>query len=269
MRDSGVVLRDPGKLHATEEFKPHTLTDCFGKTNIVTDLFPDYSSLAQLDNLFVIIESIVQDQAKIIFTPNIGAYASFRKAYVEMVIDEIAPLPKASKNLVILTRHGMPDMDGEAYPLFSPVYARGMTQEVALALKDTNSKVVVADTDFAADDDDPDNLRLSSAEAVRMGISEGYDNVIMVLIDFVTENTDSIFASRYETFEDYGFAYKADVSYVDQDMPFRTVMVEGKTQIIVAGTPVGEPYRTYLARGIFDALATVLREAEWPQLVTK
>jgi len=238
------------------------------KTIVVTDIFPAYSSLEQLDSLFVLIAATVNDRAKLIFTPNIGAFPSFRKAYTQLVSDEVAQLPGSSRNLVILTRHGMPDMDGEAYPLFAPVYAEGLTRDVTQVLQGTDSKVVVADTDFAEDDDDPDNLRLAATEAIAMGISEGYDHIIMVLVDFLTENTDSIFASRYESLGEYGFSYEAEVPYTDQDRPYRTTLTQGKTRIIVAGTPVGEPYRNQLARGIFDAIATVLREEEWPQVTT-
>jgi hypothetical protein len=216
----------------------------------------------------VLIAETVNERAKLIFTPNIGAFPSFRKAYTQLVSDEVAQLPGSSRNLVILTRHGMPDMDGEAYPLFAPIYAEGMTGDVTRALQGTDSKVVVADTDFAEDDDDSDNLRLAATEAIAMGISEGYDHIIMVLVDFLTENTDSIFASRYESLGEYGFSYEAEVPYTDQDRPYRTTMTQGKTRIIVAGTPVGEPYRNHLARGIFDAIATVLREEEWPQVTT-
>ncbi len=376
MRDSGIVLRDPQSLFASEEFKPTTLVDCYGKSSnaqgtpytelavewkpprqeggaghfllpqknghvdiiekvavkmvaldyakmpgkvmptrkqqlaidkevarllaqefpgipfetafsfypnsieaavskllaagvetiVVTDVFPAYSSLEQLDSLFVLIAETVNDRAKLVFTPNIGAFPSFRKAYTQLARDEVAALPESSRNLIILTRHGMPEMKGEAYPLFAPVHAQGMTRDMTEALKGTDSKIVVADTDFAEDDDDPDNLRLAATEAIAMGISEGYDHIIMVLVDFLTENTDSIFASRYESLGEYGFAYEGEVPYTEQDRPYRTTMTQGKTTIIVAGTPVGEPYRNHLAQGIFDAMATVLREQEWPQV---
>jgi hypothetical protein len=143
-----------------------------------------------------------------------------------------------------------------------------MTRDMDEALLGTDSKVVVADTDFAGEEDDPDRLRLATTEAIATGISEGYDNIILVPVEFLTENTDSIFASRYESLGDYGFNYEGEVPYLDQDKPFRTEMTEGKSRIIFTGTPVGEPYRSHLAQGIFDAIATVLREEEWPEFTT-
>jgi protoheme ferro-lyase len=236
------------------------------ETIVVSDVFPVYSSLEQLDNLFVDIENIVNGRAKVVFAPSIGAYPSFRSAYTQIIIDEVAQLPGDSKNLVVLTRHGMPAMSGESYPLFAPVYSEGLTSEVLLALQGKDVTVVVADTDFATDEDDPEDLRLASAEAVSRGVNEGFDNVIFVFIDFLTENSDSIFASRYETLEHYGFAYESKVPYTDYGKRFRTETTQGNTRIIVAGTPVDEPYRKQLARGIFDSLATVLRGEIWPQL---
>jgi len=237
------------------------------ETIIAVDVFPVYSSLEQLDNLFVDIEQRVNGRAKVVFAPNIGAYPRFRSAYVQIVVDEMARLPVDSKNVVMLTRHGMPDMRGESYPLFAPVYAESMTRELLLALQGRDVKVVVADTDFASAEDDPDDLRLSSAEAVTMAVSEGFDNVIIVFIDFLTENTDSIFASRYETLEDYGFAYEAKVPYTDYSRRFRNETSAGDTRVIVAGTPVDPVYRKRLAGGIVDSLATVLRGDDWPQVI--
>lgn len=234
------------------------------ETIIASDVFPVYSSLEQLDNLFVQIATIVDGRAKLIFSPNVGAYASFRSAYTQLLVDELAQLPDGSRSLVVLTRHGMPEMSGESYPLFAPVYAEGLVSETQRAAKGANVTVVVADTDFAAEDDDPQDLRLSSAEAVHKGVTEGFDNVILVFVDFLSETTDSLFASRYETLEEYGFEYESEVPYTDQSVRFRTEMTDGDTRIIFAGTPVDEPYRKQLARGIFDSLATVLRGEEWP-----
>jgi hypothetical protein len=42
----------------------------------------------------------------------------------------------------------------------------------------------------------------------------------------------------------------------------------GDTRIVISGAPVGDTYRPMIARGIFDALATVLRGEAWPDLET-
>jgi len=36
---------------------------------------------------------------------------------------------------------------------------------------------------------------------------------------------------------------------------------------VVTGTPVGSRYRPHISRGLFDAVATVLKGEAWPQLV--
>ena len=49
--------------------------------------------------------------------------------------------------------------------------------------------------------------------------------------------------------------------------PFRLELASGKTRIVSAGCAVGDRYRPHISRGVYDALATVLRGEEWPQLI--
>jgi len=82
----------------------------------------------------------------------------------------------------------------------------------------------------------------------------------------MSENTDTIFCAREEALETIGFTYAGTVPYSDFSVPFRTDMRYGATRIILSGAPVGDMYRPMLARGIFDALSTVLRAEAWPAL---
>ena len=99
--------------------------------------------------------------------------------------------------------------------------------------------VIFADTDFAGEDMDPKEEKLASFEALEMGLEEEYDHIIFFLVDFMAENTDSIFAMRMETFEHLHFHYEGKVPYPDFSKPFRTELKQGKSRIVVAGTPVG------------------------------
>ena len=126
--------------------------------------------------------------------------------------------------------------------------------------------MVFADTEFSGEDDDPDNKRLSSAEALEMGLEKKYDYVVFVLVDFLTENTDTVYCAREEALEPIGFEYEGEVPYPDFSLPFRTELKQGATTIIIAGTPVGPQYRPLVVQGIYDALTTVLLGKEWPPL---
>ncbi len=237
------------------------------ETIVVCDLFPVFSNLEEFNSLFVEIEHIVNGRAKLVFTPSIGAFASFREAYVRMAHDEIKKLPAGSKNLMVLTRHGFPEMPGEPYHKLAPAYYKNLRQEVGKALEGTNTKVIFADTEFAGEDDDPDNKRLSSAEALKAGLQEKYDNIVYVLVDFLSENTDTVYCAREEALEPIHFEYGSTVPYNDFTKPFRTELKQGTTNIIVAGTPVGSRYQPIVSKGIFDAIATVLKGQKWPELV--
>ena len=235
-------------------------------TIVLCDFFHVYSSLEEFNSLFEEVKDAVAERAKVVFTPFPSAYPSYRRAYVRMAEDEILPLPKREKKLLILTRHGFPEIPGDPYPELARVFYLNVKKEIEQALKGTNTQVVFADTDFAGEDMDPKEEKLASFEAFEMGLEEEYDHIIFILVDFMAENTDSIFAMRVETFESLNFQYKKQVPYPDFSKPYRTEMREGKSRIIVAGTPVGK-YRSFISQGFFDAIATVLREDEWPQLI--
>jgi protoheme ferro-lyase len=236
------------------------------ETIVVSDLFPVYSNLEEFNALFVEIDHMVAGRAKIVFAPSIGAFATFRNAFVQMARDEIKGLPYDAMKLVILTRHGFPEMAGEPYHQLAPAYYDNLEKEVTAVLRDTSTDVFFADTEFAGDDDDPENKRTSSAEALSMGLEKKYDYIVFILVDFLTENTDTVYCAREEALEPLEFEYEGTVPYADFSQPFRTELQRGGTRIIIAGTPVGQKYRALVVQGIYDAISTVLQGKEWPKL---
>jgi len=236
------------------------------ETIVVSDLFAVYSNLEQFEALFPEIEHIVAGRAKIINAPQTGAFKSYRAAFVHMAKDEIAKLPEQGKKLLVLTRHGFPEMPGEPYFELAPSFYDSLQKEIEAELAGTGTRVVIANTEFAVEDDDPDDERLASSEILEQALEEKYDYLVYVLIDFVSENTDTVFCARDEALEPIEFSYDGTVPYTDFNMPFRTEVTHEDTRIIVAGTPVGPVYRPMIARGIMDALGTVLGGKPWPQL---
>ena len=99
-----------------------------------------------------------------------------------------------------------------------------------------------------------------------MGLEKKYDYIVFVLVDFLTENTDTVYCAREEALEPIGFEYEGEVPYPDFSLPFRTELKPEATTIIIAGTPVGPHYRPLVVQGIYDALSTVLLGKKWPQL---
>lgn len=237
------------------------------KTIVVVDFFHVYSSLEEFNGLFPEIKDAVAERAKIIYAPFPGAYESYRRAYVAMAQDEMARLPKNSRKLIVLTRHGFPDLAGDPYPVLAKVFYVNLKKEIEAAVEGANAHVVYADTDFAGEKDDKNKNKLASFEALEMGLEDKYDDIVFILVDFLSENTDTLFAMRLETFEKLHFKHGSQVPYPDFSQPYRTELQSGKTKIKVAGTPVGDRYRPHIARGIFDAAATVLRGKEWPLLL--
>lgn len=237
------------------------------ETIVVVDFFHVYSSLEEFNALFLEIKDAVAERAKTVFAPFAGAYASYRRAYVKMAEDEILHLPPKDRKLIILTRHGFPEIPGDPYPDLARVYYYNLKKEIEAAVPDTNTHVVFADTDFAGADMDPKEKRLASFEALEMALEDEYDYVIFLLVDFMSENTDSLFAHPTESLEPLHFEYEGQVPYPDFNKPFRLELKSGKTKIISAGCPVGDRYRPYISQGFFDTAATVLRGAPWPELL--
>jgi hypothetical protein len=251
------------------------------KTIVHCDIFPVYSSLEHFNTLYQDVKDAVAERAKVIFTPYPGAYLSFRKGIELMVTDEILPLPKKERKLLVLTRHGWPEIKGDPYPELGRVYYWNLKSEIEKALEGTNTVVVYADTDFAGEDDDPKHNRLASFEALDYGLEEKYDHIIFQMVDFTSENTDTIFAMRLETFEPLHFEYEGQVPYTDWSKPFRTELKGGRdfkyelketgeqstARVVVLGVPVGPRYRPHVSRGLVESIATVLKGEKWPQLI--
>ena len=169
----------------------------------------------------------------------------------------------------MLTRHGFPEMPGEPYHKLAPAYYSNLQSEVETALKGTGTDVVFADTEFSGEDDDPDNKRLSSAEALEMGLEKKYDYIVFVLVDFLTENTDTVYCAREEALEPIGFEYEGEVPYTDFSLPFRTELKQGSDHYHHCRySGWARHYRPLVVQGIYDALTTVLLGKEWPQLTS-
>jgi protoheme ferro-lyase len=237
------------------------------ETIVVTDLFPTYSNLEEFNALFVEIDHHVAGRVKVIYTPFVGAYPSFRNAFVQMAVDEIATLPKEDKKLVVLNRHGMPDLSGEPYYALAKVYYDNLKKETEAAVAGTNTDVIIANTEFAGEEDDEENKKVSTAETVEMSLKKGYKQVVFVLVDFVSENTDTVFCAREEGLEPLHFEYKGIAPYNDFTQPFRSVHKKDDTTFIMAGAPVGSKYAPLVSQGIYDAIATVLKGKKWPDLL--
>ena len=90
------------------------------KTIVHCDIFPVYSSLEQFNTLYQDVKDAAAERAKVVFTPYPGAYPSLRKGVELMATDEILPLPKKERKLLVLTRHGWPDTPGDPFPGAGP-----------------------------------------------------------------------------------------------------------------------------------------------------
>jgi protoheme ferro-lyase len=237
------------------------------ETIVVVDSFPTYSNLEEFNSLFPEIEHHVASRAKVIFAPFAGASPSLRKAYVLMAQDEFAALPKEDKKLLLLVRHGIPVFEGEPYPKLGKVYYHNLKKDIEVALAGSNTEVLLADIDFAGEEYDEDDKKLAGSEAIEQAQGKGYKHIVILLAEFLTENTDSVFCAREEVLEPLHFEYKGQVPYNDYTMRYRTVLKKNETTYTIAGTPVDPKYRVHVSQAFHDAITTVLDGKKWPNLL--
>ena len=101
---------------------------------------------------------------------------------------------------------------------------------------------------------------LSANEAYWKAIDDGYDYVVNLPIEFYAENTDSMLTfpmEQYENFDQYNI-YEP-ISYPDWSVPYTRKMVQGKTEVIYNGVPVGK-YRRYVIEAYYQSLKSVLSQ---------
>ncbi len=197
---------------------------------------------------------------KVIIAPQMGDYDITRQAHLNMLRERLVELSQDKSVKIVLSFHGMPwnIVPGEAWLELAPPYRDGMVGDV----KD----LMASEFDFARWDvvltqehfSEMTDLFVSTNEALWSAVREGYDYVINVPFEFLTENTDTLFIHarvNFLGFDEYD-VYET-IDYSDWTKPFVRVYEQDGATVIYNGVPVGA-YKTPIVRGYFSAVDSIL-----------
>jgi protoheme ferro-lyase len=202
-------------------------------------------------------------KVKVIMAPPMGQFQSMRQAFVDMLKDRLDTLPKGAGVTVAVTVHGMPwdFFSWEAWLEMAPQYRDKLVEDVQGLLKAYSfgrTNVVVCQDEFSDPVWDPKEKYLSTNRAYRQAIEEGYDYVIGLPIEFIAENSDTLFhhaLKNYHGFDAYNVYEQID--YPDWSIPYTREFKQDKTRIIYNGVPVGK-YQKHVIRALYESLDSVL-----------
>jgi hypothetical protein len=153
----------------------------------------------------------------------------------------------------------------EAWLELSKPYLGAMESEIKTMLNSEfefdRTETVICQDYFA----DMTDLYQSTNEAFWKGINEDYDYVINLPVEFITENTDTLFAHalmNFRGFEDFDVYQPID--YKDWNQPLVRQFKENNTTIIYTSVPVGK-YRQPLVTAHFKSIDSILSQSTTAQ----
>lgn len=197
---------------------------------------------------------------KAIIAPQLADFPQLRTAYLNLLRAQLDTIPRDKAVKVVASFHGMPweMVANEAWLELSPAYLQTMMSDIQRMLSEEygyqRHQAVLAQDYFA---EMTDKYPGTNSE-MWQGVNEGFDYVINLPLEFITENTDTLFAHavvNFKGFDDYDVYEPID--YPDWDKPLIRTVREGSTTIIYAGVPVGE-FNDPLVAAHFASIDSVL-----------
>lgn len=204
---------------------------------------------------------------KVIIAPPAGHFQPLRQAFLAMLKDRLDTLPQEAAVVVAITFHGMPwdRFPWEAWLELAPPYRDRLVEEIRELLAGysfNKTKVVVSQDEFANPVWDPKEKYLSTNRVFRDAVKEGYHYVIALPVEYLAENSDTLFQHAQENY--HGFSaytvYDA-VDYPDLTVPYVREIRKDNTTILYNGVPVGK-YQGYVIEAFYQALDSVLAHTE-------
>jgi protoheme ferro-lyase len=221
---------------------------------------PVYSDFEEYAYALPVVHQAVNGRAQVICADQVGNQPALREAYVQMVRHHLARLPRGSKILLILSKHGHP-FKKETMDVRGLEYRRPLEAAVRRVMGEWGGPwdLVWSDDEYADEYWDPKGTKLETAAAYRKAIEEGYDYALEVPTDFIAENTDLMILHAMKKFRVFGeYDPFAPIPYPDWEQPLVRTFREGKTMGIYGGCPVG-PYRKHVVEAAVASVSEVLQ----------
>jgi hypothetical protein len=232
---------------------------------------PHYSEFEDLKGGFADIKATVDKwnaekpgrKARIAVAPWMASTASFDKVWLDHFAATVpdAPAPGA-KAMAIVALHGLPVSlnDKDSWRTRWPLTFKRLKPQLdaILRAKGYGPTVEAGAEAFADTIEDPDNRIVSVNELYRRAIKEKYALAIALPVEFLAENTDTLFAHQALFFEGIGGykTYAPPPPGTDWSKPYVRTLREGDTTLIYAGAPGGAAIPR-MAAAFADAIGQV------------
>ncbi|WP_101757380.1 ferrochelatase [Oceanicoccus sp. KOV_DT_Chl] len=205
-------------------------------------------------------------EIKTIIAPQLADFPELRQAYLNLLRDQLASIPKDKSVKVVASFHGMPweMVENEAWLQLSKPYLSAMQSDITKTLQEEHNfartEVIIAQDYFAEMTD----MYQSTNDAFWQGIEDNYDYVINLPVEFITENTDTLFAHALMNFQGFdGYDVYQTIDYTNWDEPLAREFKQGDTTIIYTSVPVGK-YRQPLVQAHFKSIDSILSQGMTP-----
>ncbi len=249
--------------YTSEESTAQTVEDMIqcGCQTIVYQCFcnPVYSDFEDYAFALPALHRIVNGRAKVICADQLGNQPSMREAYIQMIRDQLENIPRSSRILLILSKHGHP-FKQETSDKRGPEYRIPLEKGMITALKEWGGEwnLVWSDDEYADEYWDNRRKKFSTFSAYTKAIEEEYDLALEVPTDFIAENTDLMILHAMKKFVAFSeYDPYMPVYYTDWEIPLVRTFREGKTTGKYIGCPVG-PYRKFVVEAIITSLSELL-----------
>lgn len=270
---AGEVL-DAFDPHAKEQAIKRVL-DAGADTLVLASTQPIYSDFEELEGSFVGVHKAVENwrkanggkRIKIVIPPHIAS----QPAYDKLMLDNFAAhVPQATgpgqAAMGILTLHGLPVslLESDSWSgRVAEITKRLIPQAEAILRAKGYARVEahVAPESFGDTVEDPDNVQTSVHELYRKAEREGYAVAVASPLEFLAENSDSLFghsALMFEGFPGYR-TYMGPPPGTDWSKPFVRSFQLGKTLAIYGGAPGGATLPQQ-SQALADAIGAVFRK---------
>jgi hypothetical protein len=277
-----VQLRQrPGVVAASlaDAFNPYALSQSVNQvldagvdTLVLGSVQPIHSDFEEMKGSFQKIHKAVEawrarngnKPVRILIAPQIASQQAFLDLWLAH-LDRVTPKAKPGQAItVLLSKHGLPVslMASDSWVQRFPAVVAAFDAPIkTLMAAKGYAKTTIIDTaeGFADGKEDPDQKILSTAEGIAQARAAGVDVVVALPIEFLAENTDTLFAHAAIMFKGLpGYTpYQGPPAGIDWQQPYVRSFQTGKTRIIYAGSPGGAA-QPLASKALVDTLGTVI-----------
>ena len=262
---------DPGQ----KEEAIHKVLDSGIDTLVLASVQPIHSDFEELKGSFAAVHKTVEQWRKanggkpvrIVVAPYLASQPGFDRLWLEHFERSVPPATGPGQSATgIMSLHGLP------VSLMSSDSWVGRVTEVTERLKPRLAEilrrkgyatydVVAAPEGFADDLEDPDNKLTSVSEAFATASKNGRTVAVALPIEFLAENTDTLFAHSALMFDGLGGykTYQGPPVGTDWSKPYQRRFKRGSTLLIYAGSP-GGAQQGLASEALASGIAQVFRK---------